>query len=469
MKNRRATTPGPPNTRETTVKLTFLGAAGTVTGSKYLLETDKSRILVDCGLYQGIKNLRLRNWAPMPVDPKTIDAVVLTHAHIDHSGYLPALINHGFRGKVWCTRPTKALCEVLLPDAGFLQEEDARYANLKKFSKHEPAKPLYTEQDGKEALKHFTTINCDQPTRITADITLQFTAAGHILGASSAHISDGHKSVLFSGDIGRQNDDIMYAPAPCPAADYVVVESTYGDTLHPPVDAKQELADIITETAGRGGIVLMPAFAVGRAQSLLYLLSQIRDENLAPSLPVFLNSPMAITATELFCHFHKEHKLTPEQCRRLDDMTTYVRSAEESMELNKRKFPSIIISASGMASGGRVLHHLKSLLPNERNSVVFAGYQAPGTRGDALVRGAAEVKIHGAYIPVRAEVYNIESLSAHADAGELMTWLDALPKAPQQVFVTHGELAAADALRVSIQDQFKWQATVPEYRDSVLL
>lgn len=451
------------------MKLTFLGAAGTVTGSKYLLETENSRVLIDCGLYQGVKNLRLRNWAPLPVDPATIDAVVLTHAHIDHSGYLPALINNGFRGKVWCTKPTRALCEVLLPDAGFLQEEDARYANLKKFSKHAPAKPLYTEQDGKLALKHFSTISYNEVTRITADLTVQLTAAGHILGASSAHISDGNKSVLFSGDIGRQNDDIMFPPAVCPEADYVVVESTYGDTLHPPVDAREQLAEIINETAARGGIVLMPAFAVGRAQALLYLLHQIREQNLAPALPIFLNSPMAITATELFCHFHKEHRLTAEQCRALDDMTTYVRTAEESMELNKRRFPCVIISASGMASGGRVLHHLKSLLPDHRNSIVFAGFQAPGTRGDSLVHGATEVKIHGAYVPVRAEVYNIESMSAHADAGELITWLDALPKAPKQVFVTHGEPAAADALRLAITDQFGWMATVPEYRDVIAL
>ncbi|EMP55963.1 beta-lactamase domain-containing protein [Marinobacter santoriniensis NKSG1] len=451
------------------MKLRFLGGTGTVTGSRYLLSDDKRRLLVDCGMYQGVKTLRRRNWAKFPVDPSTIDAVVLTHAHIDHSGYLPALVKNGFKGKIYCTKATHELCKVLLPDAGFLQEEDAKYAFRKKFSKHEKPEPLFTEKDAWEALKHFESLHYHEAFQPVKGFEASFTPAGHILGSSCVHVThrESSRTVVFSGDVGRQHDLIMRPPEPLQKADVLVCESTYGDREHRDSDPEKELEDIVTRTAGRGGIVLMPAFAVGRAQMLLYVVHKLMGEGRIPKLPVFLNSPMAIKATEIFCKHHKEHKLNTRQCELIDDKTEFVRTVDQSIELDGVRYPCIIISASGMASGGRVLHHLKTLLPNPRNSVVFAGFQAPGTRGDALVNGADTVKIHGEYWPVKAEIHNLDSLSAHGDYREILAWLEQGSLKPEKVYVTHGEVVASDTMRKRIHEAFGWQAEVPELYEEV--
>jgi metallo-beta-lactamase family protein len=446
------------------LKLQFLGATETVTGSKYLITHKNSRLLVDCGLYQGVKNLRLRNWETLPVDPATIDAVVLTHAHIDHSGFLPALINLGFRGKVYCSRATKALCAILLPDSGYLQEEDAFYANKYHFSKHSPALPLYTEAQGRDSLKYFQALDYKHTEQILPDLSIELSPNGHILGSCSVKVSSSKRSILFSGDVGRPEDPIMYPPEPVTSADFVVVESTYGNRRHEQVDAEQLLGEIINRTIKRGGIVLMPSFAVGRAQTMLFLLQQLKEKGVIPhNLPVYLNSPMAITATEIFCNYHNEHKLTAQCCKTIDQQTNYVRTQEESRALNNQNYPAIIISASGMASGGRVLHHLKTLAPDHRNSIVFLGFQAPGTRGENIVNGAREIKIHGAYHAVRAEVHCIDSLSAHGDYQEIIDWLSHMKSAPIRTFVTHGEAVASDAMRKHIKEQLGWEACVPEY------
>ncbi|MBW7470457.1 MBL fold metallo-hydrolase [Marinobacter sp. F4218] len=453
------------------MKLRFLGATGTVTGSRYLLSDEKHRLLVDCGMYQGVKTLRRRNWAEFPVKPSTINAVVLTHAHIDHSGYLPALVKNGFKGKIYCTKATHDLCKVLLPDAGFLQEEDAKYAYRKKFSKHEKPEPLFTEKDAWEALKHFESLHYHEPFEPVKGMEVTFTPAGHILGSSCVHVhhKESDRTVVFSGDVGRQNDVIMRAPEPLKEADVLICESTYGDRRHAETDPEKELAEIITRTAGRGGIVLIPAFAVGRAQMLLYVIHKIMGEGQIPKLPVFLNSPMAIKATEIFCKHNKEHKLSTAQCELIDNSTKFVRTVEESIALDAVRYPCVIISASGMASGGRVLHHLKTLLPNERNSIVFAGFQAPGTRGDALVNGAESVKIHGEYWPVRADVFNLDSLSAHGDYNEILEWLGQGELKPEKVFVTHGEMLASDVMRKRICERFGWDVEVPELFEEVEL
>lgn len=453
------------------MKLQFLGATGTVTGSRYLLSDDRHRLLIDCGMYQGVKNLRRRNWNPFPVDPATIDAVVLTHAHIDHSGYLPALVKNGFKGKIYCTRGTHELCEVLLPDAGFLQEEEAKYAFRKKYSKHETPEPLFTEKDARQSLKYFESVQYHRPFEPVKGIEVMFSPAGHILGSSCVHVTEttSGRTVVFSGDVGRQEDVIMRSPEPINKADVLVCESTYGDRLHEDADPDQALSEIITRTAGRGGIVLLPAFAVGRAQMLLYLIHKLMAEDKVPTLPVFLNSPMAIKATEIFCRHHKEHKLSSEQCTLIDSNTEFVRTVEESIKLDSVRYPCVIISASGMASGGRVLHHLKTLLPNPRNSIVFAGFQAPGTRGDALVNGAESVKIHGEYWPVKAEIHNLDSLSAHGDFSEILAWLEQGSLQPERVFITHGEPLASDLMRRRISERFGWNTTVPDLFDEVII
>jgi metallo-beta-lactamase family protein len=424
------------------MKLSFLGAAGTVTGSKYLLEAEGEQILVDCGLYQGVKQLRLRNWRPLPIDPASIGSVLLSHAHIDHSGYLPALVRDGFGGKAFCTPPTRDLCEILLPDCGHIQEEDAGYANRKGFSKqwHE-----------------------------TGPFRFRFRPAGHILGAASIEVEHGGRVVSFSGDLGRAGDLLMPPPVPPGDPDWIVVESTYGDRLHPEVDACEALASVLSKTVARGGILLIPSFAVGRAQTLLYCLHEIFRRELAPRVPVFVNSPMATDVTELFRRSSAYHSLPETLCGDVCDVARYTRSPEESRQLTARREPAVIISASGMASGGRVLHHLRALAPDPRNTLLFPGFQAAGTRGDALVHGARSVKIHGAHVPVEAEVLQLDNFSAHADQSDLLAWIDGSTTAPRRVFVTHGEAVPADRLRREIQDVLGLAAVVPEYRESVEL
>lgn len=448
--------------REAGLSLTFLGAAGTVTGSKYLLQADKHRVLVDCGLFQGVKQLRLRNWAPLPVDPTSIDAVVLTHAHIDHSGYLPVLVRHGFRGPVHCSEATKDLCEILLPDSGFLQEKDAERANRYGYTKHTPALPLYKRAEAEACLKLLLTHPFDEPIRIGPDLTVRFRRAGHILGSATLEFDCRGTVVAFSGDLGRMSDPLMAPPEPIARADYLVVESTYGNREHDSADPADVLARIITETARRGGTVLVPTFAVGRAQSLLYQLYRLRQDKRIPDVPMFLDSPMAVDASELLCKHPPEHRLPQDVCRVMCREVRYVNSVEESKALGANVAPKVILAASGMATGGRVLHHLKTFGPDPRSTILFAGFQAAGTRGAALVGGASAVKIHGAYVPIRAEVQNLATLSAHADRSEILSWLSRFTSPPRVTFVTHGEPTASDALRVAIEERLHWTVKVPE-------
>lgn len=448
------------------MKLTFLGATETVTGSKYLLEAEGKKILIDCGLFQGLKNLRLKNWAPLPFDAGSLDAVILTHAHIDHSGYLPLLVKKGFKGPIYSTEATKALCEILLPDSGYLQEEDARYANKHKFSKHAQALPLYSEEDALASISSFKTVPWQREISLSSHLSFSFHPVGHILGAAFIELHIAGRRIVFSGDLGRQRNCIMPPPTSPLKSNYLVVESTYGNRLHPSEDPQESLKNLINKTIQRGGTVLIPAFAVGRAQELLYLISQLKATYEIPDVPVYLNSPMAIRATRLFCDFVGEHALTPEECEKMSKTAKYITSVEESKHLNEQTEPSIIISASGMATGGRVLHHLKSLAPDPKNLILFAGFQAAGTRGEAMIHGTEAVKIHGVMVPVHAEVACLDTLSAHADASEILSWLKTFNHAPERVFITHGEPLACEALRKKIEEELKWPCTVPMYLES---
>jgi len=452
-----------------TTRITFLGGVGTVTGSKYLLENDGTRVLVDCGLFQGFKDLRLRNWAAFPVDPKSIAAVILTHAHLDHSGYLPLLIKNGFKGPVICTQSTRDLCNILLPDSGFLQEKDAEFANRKGFSKHKPALPLYTKKEAEQAMHAFRSVPFGKEQQAVEGMNVVFHPAGHILGAAIVDVEFHGTRIVFSGDLGRPNSSTMLDPTPMERADYLVVESTYGNRKHDGIDPEPRLADVITRTCARGGTVLIPSFAVGRAQTLLYHLQRLQAAGRIPSVPIYLDSPMAVNASDLFCNHPNDHRLSKEQCRELCNVAHYVRDSEESKALNNDHTPKVIISASGMATGGRVLHHLRHLVTDSRNTILFSGFQAGGTRGAALVGGAKEIKVHGQFLPVKAEIANLEMMSAHADADEILGWLKNFKAAPKTTFVTHGEPVAADALRRRIAESLQWRCRVPEHLENAEL
>ena len=445
------------------MKITFLGATGSVTGSKYLLEARGRKILIDCGLFQGLKELRLRNRASLPVDPRTIDAVLLTHAHLDHSGYLPLLVKNGFKGPIYCTEATADLCSILLPDSGHIQEEDARRANKYGYSKHKPALPLYTKEDAEIALKQFKALEFTKRYHIDNKVFFSFQSIGHILGASYIRIDDGSSSITFSGDVGRLNDPIMARPTALLETDYLVMESTYGDRLHEKQDFQEQIGNIINETTSKGGSVIIPAFAVGRAQSILYHINQLKQKNLISDIPVYLDSPMSVSATKLLCKHRKLHRLKEEECMGVCEVARYVQSVEESKKIDSSVYPSIIISASGMASGGRVLHHMKVFLKDHRSTILFAGFQAAGTRGKALIEGAKTVKIHGENFPVKARIENLSGASAHADYEELLTWLKTLKSRPNKVFITHGEEEASLAMGDKIREEFGWDVYLPEY------
>ncbi|HEY6095887.1 MAG TPA: MBL fold metallo-hydrolase [Gallionellaceae bacterium] len=446
----------------------FLGATGTVTGSKYLVTSGDTRVLVDCGLFQGLKELRLRNWDRLPVDLSTLSAVILTHAHIDHCGYLPLLVKQGYRGRIYCSGATRELCAIVLPDAGRLQEEQAEYANQHDFSKHKPALPLYTQEDAERALHYLVPLDFYQDIRI-GGINMRLLPSGHIPGAASVELRDSQTCLAFSGDLGRPHDPIMKPPKVPEGADYLVLESTYGNRRHAEEAAQQVLGEVIRRTAARGGVVVIPAFAVGRSQMLLHFIRQLMDAKAIPDVPVYLNSPMAVDATRVFYQHHRELRLTLEQCEAACSVAKVVESAEESKALNHRRGPMVIIAGSGMATGGRVVHHLKAFAPDPRNTIVFAGFQAEGTRGAAMVGGARSIRIHGEEVPVQAEIVVMDSLSAHADYAETLDWLKQFRQAPRKVFVTHGEFEAAHAMARHVEETLHWPTQVPDYMEIVPL
>lgn len=445
------------------MKIRFLGAAGTVTGSRYLLSHEDTRILIDCGLFQGVKTIRSRNWKPFPVHPREIHAVVLTHAHLDHSGYLPRLMREGFHGHVWCTPATRQLSEILLVDSGNLQEEDARHANRFGYSKHEPAEPLYTADDAEKVMRQFRTTDYGHPVKI-GPFTVSFSPAGHILGSSCVRVECEGRSITFSGDVGRPHDPVMNPPAPLRETDWLVVESTYGDRLHEKNDIAEKLALIVSETVARGGTVLMPAFAVGRAQVLMYLLTTLMARKQIPHVPVYLDSPMAIDVTDVFKHHHHEHRLSRAECEQMCSHVLYTSTGEQSQAISASEQAKIIIAGAGMLNGGRILHHLVSFGSDPRHTLVMTGYQAEGTRGHALLTGADKLRIYGQEVEVRCRIEQLDGLSAHADYQELMDWLQPLVP-PRKTFITHGEPVASDSLRQKLERQFGWDTEVPEQGD----
>jgi metallo-beta-lactamase family protein len=450
--------------------LTFLGAARTVTGSKHLLEVDGQRILFDCGLFQGLKELRQRNWSPLPIRPETIEAVVLTHAHIDHSGWLPRLVSQGFKGPVYCTAGTADLCKLVLPDAAHIQEEDARFANQRGFSKHQPAIPLYTEEDAAEALSRLKPSPFKQKVKVLPGLEVEFINAGHLLGSSYVLATRAGKSggrILFGGDLGRYSRPILPDPSPGVAADVLLVESTYGDRIHPTEDGGATLGRIVTETIARRGKVIIPAFAIGRVEELLYWLFKLEDEGRLEKLPIYVDSPMAIKGLEYYSARTDELDKEVAQMRRKLPRFTSVNSAMESKALVENDTPAVIIASSGMATGGRVVHHLFAGLPDPRNTVLFVGFQAAGTRGRQLVDGAQYVKMFGQQVPVHARIEKIDGMSSHADAGEILRWLRTFPRAPKTTYLVHGEIGAQEALQARITKELGWNVEIPSHAQKV--
>lgn len=445
-----------------TPTITFLGAAETVTGSRYLVEAEGIRVLVDCGLFQGYKKLRERNWAAPPFDPASLDAVLLTHAHIDHTGYFPKLCLLGFAGRAYCTSGTRDLSRVLLPDSGYLQEEEAHHANKWHYTKHRPALPLYTREDAERCLSQLSPVPFYEHFEPTKGVSAKFTRAGHIVGSACLQLQVAGTTITFTGDVGRPIDPIMKPPDPLGPTDFLVTESTYGDRRHPDEDVDTAIEHIVNETVDKGGVILVPSFAVGRSQHLLRIVSQLKEEKRIPDIPVFLDSPMAISATTIFEEHKEDHRLSDEETERMCEAAQYSRTPDDSKAIDRSSDPMIVISASGMATGGRILHHLRRFLPGKKNTVLFVGYQAAGTRGRSLVDGADEIKIHGQYVPVRARVAEVRGLSAHADYREMLDWLGRGTLSPKRVFVTHGEPPAADAFRRRLKDTFGWDAVVPE-------
>lgn len=451
------------------LRLGFLGAAGTVTGSRYLVEAGGRRMLVDCGLFQGYKVLRLRNREPFPVVPASIDSVVLTHAHLDHSGYLPRLVREGFEGPVWCAPGTEPLCRILWPDAAILQEEEAAFANRHGTTRHLPAMPLYTRADASRALRQLREIPFDEDFEALPGVVARFRPQGHILGAASVALAHSGQRVFFSGDVGRPDDAVMRAPTPPPAADWIVCESTYGDRRHGDADLATELREVLARVLARGGIAIIPSFSVGRTQLLLHMIASLQAAGTVPKVPVYLDSPMATDVTTLYGRYRDQHRLGAEELAAMHASTRFVNSVDESKALKRRHGPMVIVAGSGMVTGGRVLHHIAAFAGDPRNAIVLSGFQAGGTRGEALAAGKRSLRIHGRDVAINAEVVQLQAGSSHADADELIAWLRAAPAAPRQVFVTHGEPGASDTLRRRIEHELGWAARVPEHLETVEL
>lgn len=454
--------------------ITFLGAAGTVTGSKHLLDLGPRRILVDCGLFQGLKVLRERNWQSLPVAAAEIDAVILTHAHLDHVGYLPRLVADGFRGPVFCTPGTRDLCGLILTDSARIQEEDARDANRHGYSKHKPALPLYTTADAEQALTRLCGVGFRQPFEVVPGAQGEFVEAGHLLGSAYARVRTGDQTILFGGDLGRYGRPVLPDPAPIDEADILLVESTYGNRRHEPDDDGARLAQIVNDTAARGGKLIIPAFAIGRVNEVIYWLDRLEESRRIPVLPVFVDSPMASRALQFYAQHSAELDPDVQVGRKgvrgfFTERMTMVASPQQSKELVASKRPAVVIASSGMATGGRVLYHLAAALPDPRNTVMFAGYQAAGTRGRQLVEGASHVRMKGREIPVAARIEKLDSMSAHADADEVLRWLSGFKRAPRMTYLVHGEPDALDALRARIASERQWPVHIAVHHERVEL
>jgi metallo-beta-lactamase family protein len=457
--------------------LTFLGAAGTVTGSKYLLDLGDHRVLVDCGLFQGMKDLRLRNWAALPFDAAKIDAVVLTHAHLDHCGYLPRLVSQGFRGRIFCTPGTRDLCTLVLPDSAHIQEEDARHANRHGYSKHAPALPLYTSLDAARALTLLQPVGYDRPVPVAPGVEVDFINAGHLLGSAYARLHVGGKTILFGGDLGRYGRPVLPDPTPVASADALLVESTYGDRLHEPDDDGARLATIVNDAVTRGGKLIIPSFAIGRVEEVVYWLHRLEEQKRIPVLPVYLDSPMAAGALQFY--HERINELDPDLnhgneghrqvCAFCTTRMTIVDTVEQSKSVMKARDQGIVIAASGMATGGRVLHHLATGLPDGRNTVMFVGYQAAGTRGRLLCDGAKQIKMLGQIVSVAAKIERLDSMSAHADANEMLRWLKGFSRPPGMTYLVHGEPTGLEALEKRIQSELHWPTHIAKYLERVEL
>ncbi|GAA2031558.1 MBL fold metallo-hydrolase [Agromyces tropicus] len=443
-------------------RIAFLGAADTVTGSRHLIEADGARVLVDCGLFQGYKVLRERNRRPFPVDPSSIDAVVVTHAHLDHSGYLPALVRDGFAGRIIATPGTTELARILLADSAYLMEEQARHAARHHWSRHADPTPLYTSEDVRRTMPRFEALDFHETRRIAPGVDVRLVHAGHILGAAQARVEVGGATVHVTGDLGRHDDPLMRPPDELEPCDVLVTESTYGDRAHPDDDPEGALGDVIRRVARKGGVVLIPSFAVGRTETVLLHLSRLADRGELPDIPVYLNSPMAVDAAEIYEGHPEEHRLDRDELRRMYALARRVTSVDDSKLLNLRGGPMVIVSASGMLTGGRILHHLQAYGPDPHNAIVLTGFQAGGTRGAALQSGERMLRMFGQEVPIRAEVVEIESMSAHADADELIAWMGRTPEPPRATWVVHGEARAADTLRRRIRNELGWNVRVPE-------
>lgn len=446
-------------------RIQFLGGAETVTGSKYLVSFSNMNILVDCGLFQGLKSLRLKNWDKFQIDPGKIDAVLLTHAHIDHSGYIPRLIENGFKGRIYATEATYDLCKILLPDAGYLAEEEAEYLNKHKKTKHNPALPLFTVEQAHKSLDFFEVVDFEKKVVLGNGIEFEFRYSGHILGAASVLIKLNDMKLFFTGDVGRPDSPVFFEPRNIPHIDYLITESTYGNRRHNKSDVLDELEKIINDTFKKGGVVLIPTFAVGRAQEIMYYLWQLKIQHRIPDIPMYLNSPMAMNVNSIFVKYHHLHRLNKIQSEDIYSVVKYIHSVEESKALNEKKGSMLIISASGMLTGGRVLHHLKKFGPVANNTILLTGFQAMGTRGEALKNGVDELKIHGEYIPIKCDIQVLENMSAHADYQEIINWFRKSDIKPKKTFIVHGEPAALDSLRMRISDLFGWSCVVPELNE----
>ncbi len=451
------------------MKITFLGGAGTVTGSKILLQTKTKKFLIDCGLFQGLDELRKKNWDKLTVDASEIEAILLTHAHLDHSGYLPKLVKNGFTGKIYCTQATKDLTEIILLDSGKIQEEDAQRANKHHYSKHNPAEPLYTVEDAKIAMTQFSVIKNHTWHHLDSTIKFQFLNSGHILGSALIELHVDKKIVLFSGDIGRKKPIFLPPYEYVEKADYVIVESTYGNRLHQNISIKNELLKCINHTYSKGGILIIPTFAIERAQEIIYLLSLLKREKLLPKIPIYLDSPMGVSATEVYFKYKNIHKLTEVDIKSMIETVELISDIKDSKAIVADTNSKIVLAGSGMVTGGRVLHYLDKTIADKKNSILIVGYQAEGTRGRSLISGDSELKFFGEFHPIRAEVFEITDFSGHADQSEIMDWLKHIKNPPTLTFINHGEAHESQALRTKIKSELQWKCTVTKMNNEYYL